>query len=169
MVAVSLKNCTTNIGQKHLLDSSLPAEERNRRAIEEMKDTLRPELLNRFNGRENIVCFQQLELDSMEKIIAREVGRINKSSARQGLAIDMGGDAIAAFARDRYDPIAGARGLPGYMNAHLEPFFADHALNTGEKGVSNVQYDEEKKMFVFGPLHPAAPAPGGSKPILVPA
>ena len=61
---------TTNIGTTHFL-AEQDFEVAKDLAMGDLDDQYRPEFLARFSGKRNIVCFQTLSLDVIEKIAAR--------------------------------------------------------------------------------------------------
>jgi len=139
---------TSNIGQPYYLDLSLSEEEASDLATVELNKTYRSELLNRFNGRENILHFRRLPLEVIERIIQREIKRLNDSYQARGLGLEISDACIAGFCRDHYDPVRGARGLPGYIRANLRPIMVNYILsNPGEKGIFRVTYNTERKTF----------------------
>lgn len=139
---------TSNIGQKYYLDASLSNEEARRLANEELNNTYRSELLNRFNGRENILHFDKLSSEVVEKIVKREINKLNESYQSKGLAIEISDTDITNFCKDHYDVVRGARGLPGYIKANLRPIVVNHMLEAPEeRGVFKVKYNKEKQIF----------------------
>jgi len=139
---------TSNIGQPYYLDLSLSDAEARDLATEELNRTYRSELLNRFNGRENILHFRRLPLEVIERIIQREINKLNNSYRARDLEIEIGETCIANFCRDHYDPIRGARGLPGYIRANLRPILVNYILShPDEKGQFRVTYNIELKVF----------------------
>ena len=141
---------TSNIGQKYYLDASLSNEEAINLANKELSETYRSELLNRFNGRENIFHFNRLEMSTIEKIVKREINNLDLNYARQGIHVNIDDQSISAFCKDHYDVIRGARGLPGYIKATLRPVIVNYLLNCpGIMGIFDVKYDTDEKGFVI--------------------
>lgn len=140
---------TTNTGQPHFLDQSLSYEEAMERCMADLDTTYRPEFLNRFNGRENIIGFRRLELPSIERIVQREVGDLVRSYAQHGVDIEVPASVLTAFCADRYDPVVGARGLPGFINANLEPRIVNALLDetVGDAPHFLVEYDTTSRGF----------------------
>lgn len=139
---------TTNIGQPHFLNAEIDFEEAQKRAISDLDGTYRSEFLNRFAGRQNIICFNRLELDSIEKIVSREIHSLKMSYIDQGINVEMSGEDLKSFCRDHYNPVIGARGLPGYIQANLEPIITNTILeNPNFVGDFIIGYDEKKKTF----------------------
>lgn len=139
---------TSNIGQPYYLNQNLSDEEAKDLATEELNSTYRSELLNRFNGRENILHFRRLPLEVIERIIRREITKLNDSYQSRGLEIEMKDTCITSFCQDHYDLIRGARGLPGYIKTNIRPVIVNHILNNpNEKGKFCAVYNTEHKNF----------------------
>lgn len=139
---------TSNIGQPYYLNADLSDEEARSLATDELNNTYRSELLNRFNGRENILHFRRLPLTVIEKIIRREISKLNNSYQARGLEIEMQDTCITNFCKDHYDLIRGARGLPGYIKTNIRPIIVNHILNNpNDKGKFSAVYNTERKNF----------------------
>lgn len=141
---------TSNIGQPELLDMGVPKEQRQLNALNILTSTpgIRPEFLNRFAGRQNILFFDALEVDSIAKIVRREVNNLDASYAERGVRTIMNDDVLLAFCRDHYDVKVGGRGLPGFIQANLEPYLANMVLDDPDfSGRAIIGYDPEKRMF----------------------
>ncbi|MEM9400407.1 MAG: AAA family ATPase [Verrucomicrobiota bacterium] len=137
---------TTNVGQPFFLNTEMSFEEASAATMDELETIYRPEFLNRFNGRENIVCFKRLELPVIELIAKRELEKVNLriASTGSGLSIHMSGDAVEALCRDKYDPAIGARGIPGFFKSSVYPAVARTALSQEDaSGVMRVTYDPD--------------------------
>ena len=140
---------TTNIGQAHFLDTTLSDEQAEALAVEELKKSYRSEFLNRFAGRQNILCYKRLGVGAIEKIVAREIRSINENYGGQGITVNVTPQDVQAFCRSKYDPTSGARGLPGYLQANLEPIIVNSLLEHPERrGVVNFRYDAAVGDFV---------------------
>ncbi|MBR0664746.1 ATP-dependent Clp protease ATP-binding subunit [Roseomonas hellenica] len=139
---------TTNIGQPFYLDMTLTDEEAQERALIELNQTYRSELLNRFNGRENILHFRRLGMEVIERIISREIDKLNKAYDARGLRVVMAENSLQEFCRAHYDPTRGARGLPGYIKANLRPILVNHVLeNARSTGAFLVRFNNESRGF----------------------
>lgn len=144
---------TSNIGQPYYLDVELSDQEAAEKATVELNATYRSELLNRFNGRENILHFKRLPLEVIEKIIKREITKLNDSYVSRNLKIVISDETIRKFVNSQYDPTRGARGLPGYIKSNLRPIIVNHILdNPDVGGTFYVEFDEETCKFnvLFG-------------------
>ena len=148
---------TTNLGQPHFLNRDLDFKEASRRAMEDLDSTYKPEFLNRFNGRQNIVFFNRLDLPIIEKIARREIDKVNALIGARGgnISINMADEDLKAMCADKYDPAIGARGIPGYFKAEVYPAVATTMLKSpNSEGVIKVTYDKEE-----GNIRMTAPIP----------
>ena len=132
---------TTNIGQEHMLNESLSDTEAYERTMHDLEQFFKPEFLNRFEGRENILVFRRLELDSIRRIAARELDRINSNYAPAVSAV-FPTDELNTFCNKVYDPKMGARGIPGRIKT-VEGFIVDKLLQDESfKGVMNISFKD---------------------------
>lgn len=139
---------TTNIGQTFFLDDSLASEEAERLANVELDSIYRPEFLNRFAGRQNIVCFSRLGLESIEKIVKRELHGLKSAYQESGVKIKYSEECIKAFCADHYQARHGARGLQGYIVANIEPLVVNMILeNEIESAILTLVYDKQSRQF----------------------
>ena len=132
---------TSNIGQPELLEGlemrdgvatfAIDEDTRHSNALHVLTSTpgIRPEFLNRFNGRQNIVFFNHLEAWVIEKIVWRELKDLDAAYSEQGIRVVVPDEAVKQFVRDHYDVTTGGRGLPGYINANLEPYVTNKILD----------------------------------------
>lgn len=134
---------TTNIGQEHMLNKELSETEAYERTMHDLEQFFKPEFLNRFEGRENILVFRSLELDSIKRIAGRELDRINANYAPSISAV-FPDNQLNAFCEKVYHPKIGARGIPGRIKT-VEGFIVDKQLEDENfKGVMNINFDGEK-------------------------
>ncbi len=142
---------TTNIGTQHFLGESnfSLAEEL---ALEDLEKEYRPEFLNRFSGRQNIVCFKTLSLSIIEMIATREINKLNEMvrASMPNLTIAMDNTALAAMCRDHYKPVNGARGITGYIEGVIKPEIANTVLFADQSsGTITIGYDETERCAVM--------------------
>ncbi|MBK9585597.1 MAG: ATP-dependent Clp protease ATP-binding subunit [Alphaproteobacteria bacterium] len=146
---------TTNIGQKNFLDPAMSFEDAVQETTRELDNTYRPEFLNRFNGRQNIVCFNALDLAIIEKIATREIVKLNAQIKAQGrdLTVEITPDSLRALCKDQYNPANGARGIPGYFASQIHPAVANTMLEAeNAHGVMEVIYDAKTQTLEV--IHP---------------
>jgi ATP-dependent Clp protease ATP-binding subunit ClpB len=155
---------TTNIGQDIFSDPAFSFEEAEAETIRALDRVYRPEFLNRFNGRQNIVCFKTLGLPVIERIARREIDKLNERVKGQGrdLTITLNDESLAALCKDHYQPANGARGIPGYFATHIHPAVANTMLETQQvSGTMEVVYDAAAKSLSVVHANRAAPEPTG--------
>lgn len=134
---------TTNIGQEHMLNPALSDTEAYERTMHDLEQFFKPEFLNRFEGRENILIFRRLEIDSIKRIANRELERINSNYAPSVRAVFPNGQ-LDAFCEKVYDPRIGARGIPGRIKT-VEGFIVDKLLQDESfKGTMNITFNDGK-------------------------
>ena len=98
-------------------------------------------------------------MGAIEKIVTREIKSIDDNYSDQGITVHVTPQDIKAFCDAKYDPTSGARGLPGYIQANLEPVIVNSLLeHPDRRGVVNFRYDTATGDFVaaFEQLQDAA-------------
>jgi ATP-dependent Clp protease ATP-binding subunit ClpB len=133
---------TTNIGQEHMLrvGKDLTEEEAYEETMKDLERFFKPEFLNRFEGRENIIILKSLQLDAIERIAERELGKINEFFAPKIQAV-FPRNQLNQFCSTVYTPKVGARGIPGKIKT-IEGFIVDRTLEDASfSGTVNVAFD----------------------------
>ncbi len=144
---------TTNIGKDHFI-SEPDFDVAQNLALAELDQQLPPELLNRFNGRQNIICFKPLALDVIERIAHREINKLKQmiESNRAGLDITIQDQVLQAMCKDHYQPIHGARGITGYIQSMIKPAIAKTLLfEEGVAGIMQIDYKTETRQITVHP------------------
>ena len=143
---------TTNIGAEHALRvgsgaGDLTEEEAFELTIRDLKKAFRTEFLNRFDGRENIILFHKLNMDTIEKIVFREISRINAFYVGQSIDVRFPESQLREFCDKTYSPEIGARGLPGRIKRVeamiVEKMMADAAFS----GTLDIGFDAASRNF----------------------
>ncbi len=154
---VSFRNAivilTSNIGSEYFLDETLTYEESKALAMRDLEQKYRPEFLNRFNGKENIIMFNRLGLPQLEKIANRELASLNRKVAARELSVAIDPADLKSMCRDFYAPGVGARRIPALFNSRIYPDIARTILfgDADAKGEIAVDYDETHRSFVIHP------------------
>jgi ATP-dependent Clp protease ATP-binding subunit ClpB len=138
---------TTNIGQPHFLNPDFSVAEAEAAALDEVGKTYRSEFLNRFAGRQNLVCFNKLDLPSIEKIVRREFDGMDRIYSQDGIKLTVTDADLKAFCKAHYDPAIGARGLPGFIQANVEPIIVNMILDSAKRGDIGLHYNAKKAAF----------------------
>ena len=100
---------TSNVGSQHLIRMS----EENRKSVEravmdELRQTFRPEFLNRID---ETILFEPLAREQLDRIVRIQLARYDKLLAERGLELRLTDRAVALVADRGYDPVYGARPL----------------------------------------------------------
>jgi len=149
---VSFDDCvilmSSNVGSEEFLSEGLTDEEMYANAMHLLEQKYRPEFLNRFNGRENIVAFRRLYEDSIAKVVRRELAKISDRYIEDGLSLVIPDESIAAFVKAKYIPKYGARGMDGYLKTNIEPVLANLALEQPDyKGIVTADWVSSTNRF----------------------
>lgn len=141
---------TSNIGAEYFLDPKLTFEEAKERAIEDLGKKFRPEFLNRFQGRENIICFNRLDLPTVERIARREVAKLNARIEKKNLKLVIPDESITGMCADKYNPNFGARGITGYFTTAVKSTIAKTLIGSPDaKGIMEGRYLRDQKTMVI--------------------
>ena len=154
---------TSNIGSHRILDfkgSTGGAEYTVMRAtvLDELRRHFRPEFLNRVD---EIVVFQALSEEQLDRIVAIQIERLLTRLAERRITIDATPAARRHLVRSGYDPVYGARPLKRAIQKELETPLGRKIL-AGEirEGMSvRVDYDERSGELTFTPSTPVEAMP----------
>jgi ATP-dependent Clp protease ATP-binding subunit ClpB len=99
--------CTSNLGVREANELTDDPQKKAEIIVEVVKSRLRPELYNRFD---EVVCFNSLEMSSLEQIVARNLNDLRaKLIEEHGVELDVEAEAMSFLAKKAYDPVYGAR------------------------------------------------------------
>ncbi len=122
----------------------------NQRRIEkELKNTFRPEFLNRID---EVIVFNDLTIEDMESIVDLQMGEVSDQLSELGLEVRLTDDSRRWLARKGFDPQFGARPLRRALQRHVESPLSIRLLRGDfEKGdVVIVDVDEDELTFQNG-------------------
>ncbi len=130
-----------------------------RRNIEQgLKRTFRPEFLNRID---EIVIFNTLTQEDVEKIVDLQMRDINKRLEDQGITIELTDAARTWLAREGFDPQFGARPLRRTLQRLVESPLSRRLLKgefqTGDTILVDVGTDEDGKEALVFERQPGPP------------
>jgi ATP-dependent Clp protease ATP-binding subunit ClpB len=139
---------TSNVGSPFIGDYGEAEYERMReRAMEALRDSFRPEFLNRLD---EIIIFHRLDRGRMKEVVEREVGHLRRrlaGHAKVGLEVTDGARALLAEAG--YDPAYGARPLKRTIQRMIENPLALDLLERKFVEGDTVVADAEGEKIVF--------------------
>ncbi len=146
---------TSNVGS-HIIQNQLSNEaaldnlsliaETDQKVFELLKQTVRPEFLNRIDER---IMFTPLLRSQIEEIVKLQMGLVQKQLKAQNIQIEMSDKAIEALANIGFDPQFGARPVKRAIQTHIlnelsKSIIADNIDNSK---VIYIDYQEGKFIF----------------------
>lgn len=116
---------TSNIGSQEILDLKGNDEEQKAemraKVTQAMKDSFRPEFLNRIDEH---VIFNSLGRKDLREIVKLEIKRLEKRMAERDITLNLTEDALDFLADVGFDPVYGARPLKRTIQRELETVVA---------------------------------------------
>ncbi|MEV7724528.1 ATP-dependent chaperone ClpB [Streptomyces sp. NPDC087917] len=116
---------TSNLGSQYLVDPSIDADEKERRVLETVRASFKPEFLNRLD---DLVVFSALSRDELAHIAELQIGSLAKRLAQRRLTLDVTPEALAWLADKGHDPAYGARPLRRLIQTALGDRLAKEIL-----------------------------------------
>jgi ATP-dependent Clp protease ATP-binding subunit ClpC len=163
---------TTDIGfrpeRASMSDEAKAYERMKNRVMEEVKQTFRPEFLNRVD---EVVVFHQLTRDQIEKIVTLELAKVVREVRAQEMELKVTEGAKAILARKGWDPQFGARPLRRAIQRMVEDELAEEMLKgnfgSGDHILADVDPDDPDKIKYakIPTVEPPAP-PSPSEPVV---
>jgi len=158
---------TTDIGfrpQKISAEDEVKAYDRMKnRVLEEVKQTFRPEFLNRVD---EVIVFHQLSREQIELIVSLELQKVVREVRAQEMELKVTEAAKSLLAKKGWDPQFGARPLRRAIQRMVEDELAEEmlkgAFGSGDHILGDVDPDDPEKMKyskIPSVEPPAAPPP----------
>ena len=126
--------------------TALSHEEIERRVLDEVKRTFRPEFLNRLDG---IVVFRQLTPEDIQKIVELKLEELQGKLEEQGIALEVTAAAKELLGKKGYSPDYGARPLQRVIQSELENELALQIIDGRLQEGDRVQIDASGEHFTF--------------------
>ena len=147
---------TSNIGSHIIMDrlskytDDTPPEsvleETKKEVFDLMKQTIRPEFLNRID---EIVMFTPLTRDDVRQIVVMQIRQINEMLAQNSIALQVTDKAIDWLAAEGYDPMFGARPVKRTLQRYLVNELSKEILAGQVERNSTITVDADAKGLVF--------------------
>jgi ATP-dependent Clp protease ATP-binding subunit ClpB len=137
---------TSNLGSALFQDPTIPPEKRKEAVLEAVRAHFRPEFVNRID---EIVVFEPLGRDEIERIVDIQVGRLAERLAERKLTLRLTEAARAWLAEQGYDPAFGARPLKRVIQRHLQNPLALKLLSGEVREGDAVEVDATPEGLVF--------------------
>ncbi|CAA6809620.1 MAG: ATP-dependent Clp protease ATP-binding subunit ClpA [uncultured Sulfurovum sp.] len=113
-----------------------------------LTDFFSPEFRNRLSS---VLTFKHLSLEDIEKIVEREIVKLNKQMEAKKIIIKLGKKARTYIAKEGYSDVYGAREIVRVIEQKIKEALTDEILFGALKdgGTVKVTYKQEKLDFVF--------------------
>ena len=140
---------TSNLGSSEiarLAEAGTPDDAIAIAVMEEVKHYFRPEFINRID---EVVVFHGLSAENIQGIAKIQLQRLAQRLVEQDMTLNVSDAAVAAIAKEGFDPAYGARPLKRAISQYIENPLA-RAILAGQYGPNatiNVDYNDGK--FVF--------------------
>jgi ATP-dependent Clp protease ATP-binding subunit ClpB len=143
---------TSNIGSQYILDVSgddNQYQEMRSRVMAAMRDSFRPEFLNRID---EIIIFHALVKEQLRHIVQIQVRGLEQRLDDQKLALKISDAGLDYLADLGYDPVYGARPLKRAISRYLETAIAKSILRGEYQPGNTIFVDVEDERLVFKKL-----------------
>ncbi|MEM9506530.1 MAG: ATP-dependent chaperone ClpB [Cyanobacteria bacterium P01_E01_bin.35] len=143
---------TSNIGSQYILDvagDDSQYEEMQSRVMAAMRDSFRPEFLNRID---EIIIFHALVKEQLRYIVQLQVKGLEQRLEAQKLALKISEAGLDYLADLGYDPVYGARPLKRAISRYLETAIAKSILRGEYHPGDTIFVDVEGERLVFKKL-----------------
>ena len=126
------------------------------RVMAEVKDTFRPEFINRID---DLIVFHALEPDDIRRIAALMLGSVSRRLTQRGMQLSYGDDVVALLADEGYDANFGARPLRRTIQRSVEDALSEEIIAGKIALGDRVElYVEDGNRIAFRKLLPEKPA-----------
>jgi ATP-dependent Clp protease ATP-binding subunit ClpB len=140
---------TSNIGSQYILDVSgddSRYDEMRHRVMEAMRNSFRPEFLNRID---EIIIFHSLQKQQLRRIVQLQVGRLQQRLSERKMSLKLSDAALDFLADVGYDPVFGARPLKRAIQRELETQIAKAILRGEFNDGDTIFVDIENERLSF--------------------
>ncbi len=107
---------TSNLGSHHFREVADPDKVRPL-VLEELRQHLRPEFLNRID---EVIVFRPLGLDEIKAVVDIQAEHLRKRLGEKRITLELTDGAKAALAREGFDPVFGARPLKRTLQRRVQ-------------------------------------------------
>jgi ATP-dependent Clp protease ATP-binding subunit ClpB len=145
---------TSNLGSHHFREIRDPDKVRPL-VLEELRQHLRPEFLNRID---EVIVFRPLGLDEIKQVVDIQAAHLRKRLADKRIGLDLADGAKALLAREGFDPVFGARPLKRTLQRRVQDPLALKLLEGEIQPGDTVRVDARGDELTFTKVVEAVPA-----------
>ncbi|MBD2603002.1 ATP-dependent chaperone ClpB [Scytonema hofmannii FACHB-248] len=143
---------TSNIGSQYILDvagDDSRYDEMQHRVMEAMRNSFRPEFLNRID---ETIIFHALRKQELRHIVLLQVERLRKRLSDRKISLKLSDSALDFLAEVGYDPVFGARPLKRAIQRELETQIAKAILRGEFNDGDTIFVDVQNERLSFNRL-----------------
>ena len=146
---------TSNLGSSMIIENFENINNQNRDSVIEktrnqlfelLKQTIRPEFLNRVD---EIVMFTPLTRDEVRDIVKLQIGSVAKMLAQNGVKLNVSERAVDWLAEEGFDPMFGARPVKRTLQRNLVNELSRRILAGQIDSDSIIQIDADSDGLIF--------------------
>lgn len=141
---------TSNIGTAYISDQKIPYEERVKGVQKDLKTHFKPEFLNRID---DIIIFNQLTREHINKIILIQLSEVAKRLKQRGISLELTQKALDYLVEVGFDPQFGARPLKRALQRYLLNPLSVKILNGEVSDDNTVIADYKNNEIHFSVTH----------------
>jgi ATP-dependent Clp protease ATP-binding subunit ClpA len=140
---------TSNLGAEDMQANTLGFVEGSTHDGEvDIKNFFSPEFRNRLDA---VLRFKPLQKETMDSIVDKFIGQLEKQIADKGIALRLDGTAKQQLIEEGFDAKMGARPLQRVINARIKLPLSKQILFKSLSDVAlTISYDKEKDEFIIG-------------------
>ncbi|BAY09523.1 ATP-dependent chaperone ClpB [Calothrix sp. NIES-2098] len=143
---------TSNIGSQYILDvagDDLRYDEMRHRVLEAMRNSFRPEFLNRID---EFIIFHSLQKRELRQIVQLQADRLRQRLSDRKMSLRLSDAALDFLAEVGYDPVFGARPLKRAIQRELETQIAKAILRGEFHDGDSIFVDVQNERLSFSRL-----------------
>ncbi|MFM6244760.1 MAG: ATP-dependent chaperone ClpB [Dolichospermum sp.] len=143
---------TSNIGSQYILDVSGDDnryDEMRNRVMGAMRNSFRPEFLNRLD---EVIIFHSLQKSELRHIVQLQVDRLRQRLTDRKMSLKLSSSALDFLAEIGYDPVFGARPLKRAIQRELETQIAKAILRGDFSDSDTIFVDVQNERLSFNCL-----------------
>ena len=133
---------TSNLGSEYILDNEDNA---NELVMNELKNTFRPELINRID---EIIVFNSLKQDVIGEIVDKVIKELNDRLQQNYIRVEITNTVREIIIEEAYDPRYGARPIKRYITKNIENLIAHKLIDENMKVGTTLIVDIKDNAFI---------------------
>ena len=134
---------TSNLGSEYILDNEDNA---NELVMNELKNTFRPELINRID---EIIVFNSLKQDVIGEIVDKVIKELNDRLQQNYIRVEITNTVREKIIEEAYDPRYGARPIKRYITKNIENLIAHKLIDENMKVGTTLIVDIKDNKFTI--------------------